>query len=1032
MKTYTRLLCFLIFFVLFTGTRSTALGEESLIVYTTGHFLRVMTAAGQEVLRIEFRLWGPDWAWTGIEGNYQPDRQSAHAMFNGRIGRTDVPFIFHMVASIIGKRRLIMDGEFTAERDSELVLAGIGLVFGEPLRGEDRASYIDATGTKTHNIPLGMGTLTDTFNRITVEDAEGKVYGIRCTPPLPARLDGEIRLILAENRIKGNEPQQFTLQLDLPEDTAFYLTPDDIPNPPDWEHWFPWTATADCTQPSVIDTSYLLESPAGKHGRIMSKGDQLIYNGKPIKLWGLNTCYEAIASPKAVSEQRAAFYAKYGVNAVRLHKFADGPDWDGVLDRNSYVRYNSEKLALMDYYVAQLKEKGIYVLLSANFGRARVYRDDMQRVPYIAELGQPNDRGQIDPGGGALFISTELQDIQIEQLTTLLKHPNAEPGLTYAADPCVMCVELVNEDCAFFYNTMKAMTQSPTLKARMGREFAAWLKTKYKTEAAFQQAWGNVLNVFTGEQATGESFNDGNGPIYPVGNPWFYDPDRLDGTMQDRRQRLVDTMLFWYDKQNEFFDRFVAAIRATGYTGEIITSNWQAGRGPSHFLNLHSDRRIGMIDRHNYFEGPTSMFEMPGTGLLSTGMQQVADRPFMFSEWIHTFPSEFCLEGPVILGAYGMGLNDWDVSFMFQNSDQGHFLSTFPCFPMQRFIPFILFLVGSTLLAAEPVKVSVADFGAEPNTKKDCITAVAKALEACKQHEASILIFPKGRYDFYAPSGGQRVAIPIAGQKNLVLDGDGSEFIFHGILTVAALTDSQNITLRNFSVDWDRPMIAQGTILNTTDESIDIQFDKAEYPYEITDGKIFFLGEGWRRQVDGYSLLFDKTTKELVYNTRDYTIGQNDLFNTKAEEIAPGTVRFHGKLNYKAEAGTIIALWLGRYVANVFTFTNCKDITMEDINVYHGLSNGVVGFRTENVTFRNFNFRTNEAKNRVFSLVADGFHFNTCKGLIKIENCEHTGMGDDFLNIHGMNVMVQKRIDDYSVEVGVTGKTGASYVLGVG
>jgi hypothetical protein len=158
-----------------------------------------------------------------------------------------------------------------------------------------------------------------------------------------------------------------------------------------------------------------------------------------------------------------------------------------------------------------------------------------------------------------------------------------------------------------------------------------------------------------------------------VGNPWFYDPDRIDGMLKDRRQRLVDTMLFWYDKQNEYFDRFVAAIRATGYTGEIITSNWHAGRGPSHFLNLHSDRHIGMIDRHNYFEGPTSMFEVPESGLLSTGMQQVSDRPFMLSEWIHTFPSEFCLEGPAILGAYGMGLNDWDVSFMFQNSDQGHF-----------------------------------------------------------------------------------------------------------------------------------------------------------------------------------------------------------------------------------------------------------------------------------------------------------------------------------------------------------------------
>ena len=352
---------------------------------------------------------------------------------------------------------------------------------------------------------------------------------------------------------------------------------------------------------------------------------------------------------------------------------------------------------------------------------------------------------------------------------------------------------------------------------------------------------------------------------------------------------------------------------------------------------------------------------------------------------------------------------------------------------MRHSFTFIVFLFGLPLFAAEPVRLSVVDFGAEPNGKTDCVAAVAKALEACKEHQASILVFPKGRYDFYAPEDGRRiVGIPITGQKNLVIDGDGSEFIFHGILGVAALTDSQNITLRNFSVDWDRPLIAQGTILDTTDDHLDIEFDKTEHPFEIESGKIFFLGEGWRRPIDGYTLLFDKTTKELVYNTRDYTIGHNDLFNTKSEEIADGVVRFHGKPKYKAEAGTIIALWLGRYVANVFTFTGCKDVVMENIDVYHGLSNGVVGFRTENITLRNFNFKANEKKGRVFSLIADGFHLNTCKGLVKIENCEHSGMGDDFLNLHGMNVMVQKRIDDFTVEVGVSGKTGSSYVLGVG
>ena len=54
-------------------------------------------------------------------------------------------------------------------------------------------------------------------------------------------------------------------------------------------------------------------------------------------------------------------------------------------------------------------------------------------------------------------------------------------------------------------------------------------------------------------------------------------------------------------------------------------------------------------------------------------MQQVSDRPFMLSEWIHVTPTEWGVEGPAVIGAYGMGLQGWDVSFMFQNGDQGGF-----------------------------------------------------------------------------------------------------------------------------------------------------------------------------------------------------------------------------------------------------------------------------------------------------------------------------------------------------------------------
>ena len=114
--------------------------------------------------------------------------------------------------------------------------------------------------------------------------------------------------------------------------------------------------------------------------------------------------------------------------------------------------------------------------------------------------------------------------------------------------------------------------------------------------------------------------------------------------------------------------------------GELVASNWQAGRAYSHFYNLHSDALIGTVDRHNYFGGGSetridnaTMLMLPGSGILSSGMQQVLDRPFMLSEWIHVTPNEWGVEGPAIIGAYGMGLQGWDVSFMFQNRDNAGF-----------------------------------------------------------------------------------------------------------------------------------------------------------------------------------------------------------------------------------------------------------------------------------------------------------------------------------------------------------------------
>jgi len=447
--------------------------------------------------------------------------------------------------------------------------------------------------------------------------------------------------------------------------------------------WYAFQAKS-TPEAGAIGMQDWLEKPAGKHGRIAREGDRLVYNGKPIKLWGLNLCYSACAPAKELADRRAAFYPKYGINAVRLHKFADGHGWAGIQSAQSVAEFDAEALDRMDYQVAKLKEAGIYVKLSAHFGTMKMGPADRRDVPYLDEFGAFDARkNRVSAPHSALFYSPELQALHIRQMANLLRHRNPHTGLTYAQDPAICVVEIINEQSILFYTSMGPLQRSATLRRKVGERFSHWLKKKYGSHDGLVKAWGaKALGSFAREvpQTAGEHLDKRN--ILPLGNPWFWDPAQLAGSQASRRQRLLDSLQFLYGLQCEAFDRYVQAMRKADYAGEILGSNWQAGRALSHYYNLHADYRVGTIDRHNYFGGGrkgainnASMLRVPGSGMLSAGMQQVADRPFMLSEWIHVFPNEWGVEGPAIIGAYGMGLQGWDVSYMFQNRDAGAFSS---------------------------------------------------------------------------------------------------------------------------------------------------------------------------------------------------------------------------------------------------------------------------------------------------------------------------------------------------------------------
>jgi len=320
-----------------------------------------------------------------------------------------------------------------------------------------------------------------------------------------------------------------------------------------------------------------------------------------------------------------------------------------------------------------------------------------------------------------------------------------------------------------------------------------------------------------------------------------------------------------------------------------------------------------------------------------------------------------------------------------------------------KILPIIVALIAGLPEAFPQSKIiSITGLGYEQGSRKNVVPLVEEALKQCTTNDSVTIVFPKGRYDFwqdFASSSRFTTGIAMEHLKNVVIDGDGSEFIFHGNMQIIALHQCENILFKNFSVDWDQPFIYQGKYLDATDNYIDLEFDRTQYRYVIENNKFYLTGEGWKAAPTGYFNLFDGNTKEILYQTHDEN--NSRLFTSKAEEIAPGIVRFYGAPDSKPPKGTFTTLMAGRYMTTGIDMSHCKDVCLKDITIYHALSLGVYGIWCENITLDNTNMQINASKGRVFSIIADAFHFSNCKGLIKIVNCAHTGQMDDFVNVHG-------------------------------
>lgn len=440
--------------------------------------------------------------------------------------------------------------------------------------------------------------------------------------------------------------------------------------------WYPFQP-AENFDSAVTNMAAWLDKPAGKHGFVQMNGKDLVFeNGTPVKFWGVNICSSNAFAEKEKAEKWVRQLTAYGINGVRFHKFT----W-GAYEGNRSTNLSPEKYARFDQFNHLLREQGIYYGWSHIYGH-KVLPGDRDKVLYYEEVAALNyPWSWLNASTSALVnFAPDLQDLNIALTVSMLEHVNPHTGLRYADDPALAFIEFQNEDNIFWGAIENSLQQAPGYRKLLCELFSAWLLKKYGSEAQWQQAWGTVPE--------GESLREKN--VYPRPNHGYFQRAYIDAEQQGRNvpADVADKMQFLYEQQMAFYRKFEQAIRATGYKGVLVGSCWQAGSGIAHYYNLHTDYEVGMIDRHNYFGGGAgghrldtgrvsnvAMVSNPGSGLLSAGLQQVADRPFAFSEWMSLIPNEWVAESVPLIGVYGMGLQGWDASFQFA-VDFPHFTPT--------------------------------------------------------------------------------------------------------------------------------------------------------------------------------------------------------------------------------------------------------------------------------------------------------------------------------------------------------------------
>ena len=323
--------------------------------------------------------------------------------------------------------------------------------------------------------------------------------------------------------------------------------------------------------------------------------------------------------------------------------------------------------------------------------------------------------------------------------------------------------------------------------------------------------------------------------------------------------------------------------------------------------------------------------------------------------------------------------------------------------------------------------VSINDFlPSRSGIPADMTLAIREALAYCKEQGVRKLVFSYGTYHIASDhaveefvsltnnsSGLKRIGFLLDGFKDFEIDGGGAHFVCRGFIVPFLLENSQGVTLRNFSIDFERTFHSEGKILSVGNDCVDVAFS-SKFPYRICEGQLTFTGissEDAETEYPAWHLLeFDANKYETAFMAPDYYSDKK----RSAIEIAPGQVRVFVE-GVKATVGNIFVFGAADRRVPAIAIQDCSDLRLKNVTIHHAGAMGIIAQRSSDLFLEKV-FVT-PSQGRMLSTTADATHFASCSGKIELIDCLFENQEDDATNIHGVYAQITKIVSPTELDL---------------